>query len=244
MPDQNSSFIPKSGVKTVKRSQGTKRIYLLAYISYIFFFSVLFAVIGVYIYGATVNRSLDSLKTQMVEARQRFAVTEIENIKQLDQRLSTAERLLNESTAPSRLLPDIESIVSADIRFSGLTYEQLPNRQFKLELSGEADEFNEILAQKQLLGRSELLADADVVSYDYSVGGEGGGTGDVVLSFVLSDTRDLNDIAYMAPITVTTTTASDTENVVVEDSIEGTEDLETEESPAVVEEEASVTTPN
>lgn len=222
MPNENSSFIPKSGVKTVKRSQGTKQIYLLAYVSYIVFFSTLFAVIGVYIYGAMVDRSLSSLKQEMADARQRFAVGDIENIKQLDERLSTAERLLNESTAPSRLFLDIESIVSSKIRFSGLKYEQLINRQFLLELNGEAEEFNDIIAQELLAKNGGLLADAEVVEYDYSVTGEQGtsNSGEAVLTFVFSDTRNLSDIAYVAPEdAVTTSSASTTENVILDSSV-------------------------
>lgn len=220
MPDQNSSFIPKSGVKTVKRSQGTKQIYLLAYISYIVFFSTLFAVIGVYIYGATIDRSLSNTKTQMVAERQRFAVADIENIKQLDQRLSTAARLLSESTAPSRIFPDIESIVASNIRFSGMKYELLVNNQFKIELSGEAEEFNEIVGQRLLLGGSPLLAEAEVVEYDYSVSGDEGSanTGDAVLSFVFSDTRDISSIAYVPPAVVEEVSTT-TENVIINDSV-------------------------
>lgn len=225
MPEENSSFIPKSGVKTVKRSQSNKRIYLLAYISYTFFFSTLFAVIGVYIYGATVDRSLSSLKEQMVAERQRFAVAEIENIKQLDRRLSTAERLVNESTAPSRLFPDIERIVSSDIEFSGLSYEQLPNRKFILELEGKADEFNQIVAQQQLIKGSGLLSDARVVEYDYSVSGEEGSSisGDAVLTFVFADTRDLSSIAYVPQEEAVEIVASTT-NTVIEDSVTATGD--------------------
>lgn len=237
MPDQNSSFIPKSGVKTVKRSQGTKQIYLLAYISYIVFFSTLFAVIGVYIYGATIDRSLENTKAQMVAERQRFAVSDIENIKQLDQRLSTAQRLLSESTAPSRIFPDIESIVASNIRFSGMKYELLVNNQFKIELSGEAEEFNEIVSQKLLLKNSPLLAEAEVVEYDYSVSGEEGSAnrGDAVLSFVFSDTRDISSIAYVPPAVVEET-ATTTENVVIMDSVSA----EVADDTAVIEESAEV----
>lgn len=219
MPDQSSSFIPKSGVKTVKRSQGTKQIYLLAYISYIVFFSTLFAVIGVYIYGAVITRSLDSIKAEMVAERQRFAVSDIENIKQLDQRLSTAARLVNESTAPSRIFPDIENIVASNIRFSGMKYEQLLNRQFQIELNGEAEEFNEIIGQTILLENSPLLENAEVVEYDYSVSGDEGSrnTGDAVLTFVFADTRDITSIAYQAPEMMDT--SSSTENVIIDGSI-------------------------
>ena len=197
MPPQNSSFIPKSGVKTVQRVKTGRRIYVLAYISYIVFFSVLFAVIGVYIYGATVTRSLSTVKEQLVAEQSRFAVDDIDAIKILDQRLATSERLLNESAAPSRLFADIEAIVASNIYFSGMSYKELPNRQFELNLTGRANDFSDIIGQRDLLGNSSLLREATVVDFDYSVG-EGNALTAATLSFVFSDTRDLSDIAYEA----------------------------------------------
>ncbi len=200
MPPENASFIPKSGVKTVQRTRSSRRIYVLAYISYIVFFSTLFAVIGVYVYGATVSRSLASLKEQLVSERQKFSVVDIDEVKMLDKRLSTAKRLVEESSAPSRLFADIEAIVASNIYFSAMSYEQLPNRQFKLELTGRANNFSDIIAQRDLLGNSTLLRDAVVADYDYSVG-EGSGSsllGAATLSFVFSDTRDLSAISYAA----------------------------------------------
>lgn len=228
MPPTNGSFIPKSGVKTVQRTRGARRIYVLAYISYIVFFSTLFAVIGVYVYGVTVSRSLTSLKDQLIAERQRFSVTDIESVKMLDKRLSTAQQLLQESSAPSRLFTDIESIVASNIYFSAMSYRQLPNRQFSIELTGRANNFSDIIGQRNLLGSSALLQDATVVKYDYSVGAGTGGSvlGAATLSFIFSDTRDLSAIAY-APGNASVSSVVDISTPVDEVVIEGTS------SPAV-----------
>lgn len=199
MSPEGSSFIPKSGVKAVQRNRSTRRIYVLAYISYIVFFSTLFAVIGVYIYGVTVDRSLTSLREQLVTERQRFSVEDIESVRQLDNRLSTAKQLLDQSSAPSRIFSDIESIVASNIYFSGMTYERLPNNRFQIQLTGRANSFTDIIGQREFLGNSALLREATVVDYDYSVGGESGETsalGAATLTFIFSDTRDLSAIAY------------------------------------------------
>lgn len=201
MPEQGASFIPKSGVKTVQRTRSTKRVYLLAYVSYIVFFTTLFAVAGVYLYGATVDRSLASLKDQLAVERQRFAVSDIENIRRLDERIKTATRLLEESSAPSRIFSDIEAVVASNIYFSSMKYEHLPNRQFGLELVGRASDFNPVISQRAFLRGSPILQNAEVVAYDYSVAGQDGAgvsavSGNATLSFTFSDTRDLSLIAY------------------------------------------------
>lgn len=218
MPEQGASFIPKSGAKTVQRNRGTRRIYLLAYISYIVFFSTLFVVVGVYLYAATVNRSLSSLKEQLAVEQQRFAVSDIDQVKTFDKRMKEATRLLDESSAPSRIFSDIESIVASNIYFSSMSYEQLPNRQFEIELVGRAKNFNQLINQEDLLENSQLLKDATITAYDYGLGGgeEGALSGTASLSFTFSDTRDLSTIAYqvnssestvvVSPSSATTTT--------------------------------------
>ncbi len=235
MSPEGTSFIPKSGVKTVQKSRGTRRIYVLAYISYIVFFSTLFAVIGVYVYGATVNRSLTSLREQMVAEQQRFSLSEIDEMKNLHERLAKAKELLEQSAAPSRIFEDVESIVASNIYFSGMNYEVLPNRQFKIELIGRADNFNEIISQRDLLDNSALLQEATVVDYDYSVGeGESSSAlGLATLSFVFSDTRDIANIAYLpeeTSFTPAAEAATTTENVVLTETATSTASTETEDT--------------
>ncbi|MCB9818714.1 hypothetical protein H6788_00865 [Candidatus Nomurabacteria bacterium] len=232
MASEGTSFIPKSGVKTVQRTKSTRRIYILAYISYIVFFSTLFSVIGVYAYGAIVNRDVSSLRDQLVVERQRFSLGDIESIKQLHKRLATAEALLNNSSAPSRIFDDIEAIVASNIYFSGMHYQHLPNNKFQIDLTGRADNFTEIISQRNLLGNSSLLKEAKVIEYDYSIGGGEGGTnnllGSATLSFVFSDTRDISSIAYQPAqetgVVTNVEVGEDMENIVIIDSATSTTD--------------------
>jgi len=229
MAPEGSSFIPKSGVKTVQRTRGNRRIYVLAYISYIVFFSTLFSVIGVYLYGAMVSRELTSLREQLVVERQRFSLEEIEDVQRLDERLTTATQILNQSSAPSRIFGDIEAIVASNIYFSGFHYEHLPNNQFKIDLTGRADTFNEIISQRSLLGNSNLLKDATVVDFDYSVDEDTeavASLGQATFSFIFSDTRDISSIAYIPAQTEgdsSTQIPANAENIVVSGSATSTQ---------------------
>lgn len=220
MPEQGASFIPKSGEKKVQRNRGTRRIYLLAYISYIVFFSTLFVVVGVYLYGASVKHSLSSLKEQLTVEQGRFSVSDIDQVRHFDKRMREATRLLEESSAPSRIFSDIESIVAANIYFSSMSYEQLPNRKFSIELVGRATNFNQLINQKNLLNNSQILKDATITAYDYGLGEQGEVSGTASLSFTFADTRDLSTISYqpnatestviISSPTVSTTTAETT----------------------------------
>lgn len=220
MPEQGASFIPKSGVKKVQRNRGTRRIYLLAYICYIVFFSTLFVVVGVYLYAATVNRSLSTLKEQLSVEQQRFSVSDIEQVRLFDKRMREATRLLEESSAPSRIFSDVESIVASNIYFSSMTYEQLPGRRFQIELVGRATNFNQLINQKELIGNSEILQDATITAYDYGLGDEGNLTGAASLAFTFADTRDLSIISYQPNITESTVIISDSTSTTTREMVD------------------------
>lgn len=218
MGGQGSSFIPKSSARVATtRTRSTHRIYILSYISYIVFFGTLFAVAGVYLYSSSITRNLESLKAQLATERNRFSTADIETIKLLDKRLNTAAQLVNESAAPSAIFADIEKIVASNIQFSGIKYKYLPNRQYELALTGRAEEFNEVIWQRELLSGASILKDAKVTKYDYSVAGEDATT-DATLTFILTDTQPISLIPYvpegseetMATSTTTSTTEGGT----------------------------------
>ncbi len=205
MEGQGSSFIPKNTTRvSTSRTRGTHRIYILSYISYIVFFGTLFSVAGVFLYASSVDKSLESLKTQLVEQRNKFSATDIESIKLLDKRLNSAEQLVNESAAPSTIFEDLEKIVSESVYFSGASYKYLPNRQFEIALTGRAAGFNEVLWQQELLKGGNILKNAEISKYDYSVEGETEGskvsTGDAVLTFVISSTQPTSAIPYVPTV--------------------------------------------
>ena len=197
MPDQSTSFIPKSGARAVTRTRVTHRIYLLSYISYIVFFGTLFAVAGIYLYASNIQRSLESLKSQLMTERSRFSTEQIEGIKALDRRLTMANQMLNDSSAPSKIFSDIELIVASNIRFSGMKYAYLGGNQYELEITGQAEEFNEVVWQRELLRNSSILQTATVSEYDYGVAGEDGQTtGNSTITFLITDTSPTSLIPY------------------------------------------------
>lgn len=204
MPEQSSSFIPKAGTGPVRPTRGVRRIYLLSYASNIVFFSVLFAVIGIYIYAALVDRSLTEVKSQLETAQSRFSVNDIERVKKLDERLKTAATILNESTAPSELFAAVEKVVASNIVFTAMTYKQLPNKQFALSLTGQAEDFDQIIKQSEIIQDDDLLGGAKITNYDYSLAGDQDApvlTGQATLTFVFNDMSNISEISYNPTVT-------------------------------------------
>lgn len=234
MPDQNSSFIPKNVNRVERRSRGTHRIYLLSYLSYVFFFGTLIAVVGIYFYAVQVEAQLTNVKSDLDAARTRFSDRDIETIRALEKKLLSANQLLGEAAAPSRIFADIESVASSDIQFSAFKYDRLPGQQFKVVLEGKADDFNQMIYQRELMESSTLFKNADVVEYDYNLAEAGGSNpnglqtlpkGRAVLSFLFSDTLAVAAIPYVPEesevlvdnvVTAVSGTATTTEDTAVE----------------------------
>ncbi|OGG85869.1 hypothetical protein A2392_00435 [Candidatus Kaiserbacteria bacterium RIFOXYB1_FULL_46_14] len=207
MEGQGSSFIPKNSARVSNvRTRGPHRIYVLSYVSYVVFFGTLFAVAGVFLYASSVNRSVTSIKDQLVTEQSRFSTSDIEMVKLLDLRLKNTEKLVNESAAPSKIFADLESVVADNISFSAMKYKYLPNGQYELALTGRAGDLNEVLWQKDLLKNAGILKDATVSKYDYSVQGESGGalvSGNTTLTFIITDTKPASMIPYTADVVET-----------------------------------------
>ncbi len=122
-----------------------------------------------------------------------------------------------------------------------MTYGQLPNRQFEIELVGRATNFNQLINQEDLLENSQLLKDATITAYDYGLGGgEEELSGTASLSFTFADTRDLSVISYQpnvneSTVVVTPPSATTTvETATSEASSQATTTSETTEDSVVV----------
>lgn len=206
MVDSNASFIPKNTQRIQKRVRTTYRIYLLSYLSYVFFFGTLIAVIGVYFYAIQVQNNLESVKADLESARLAFSAEDIEGVRSMEKRLLVANQLLNQMAAPSRIFTELEKIVADNVKFIRFSYEALPNQQAKITLTGKADHFNQILYQRDLMNSSLLFADAPSITFDYAGSALGGETAeteatpeitdDVMLTFVVNNDISTSIIPY------------------------------------------------
>jgi hypothetical protein len=172
MADSNASFIPKNTQRIQKRVRTTRRIYLLSYVSYIVFFGTLIAVAGTYFYAIQVNSSLTTIRNDLTAARQLFSESDIEKIRNLEKRLLVANQLLSELNSPSSIFKDIEQNVAENIQFISFLYEHQPNQKAKLTLEGKAKEFNQVLFQRDLMNRSEIFKNSNIIQFDYALADE------------------------------------------------------------------------
>ena len=240
MADQAASFIPKNSKRADRRVRTTKRIYLLSYISYVAFFGALIATAGTYLYANQVENELSNIKQQVQEERQRFASNEVvDELKLLDHQLKMVTELVETSAAPSSIFEVLETVTASNISFSALSYEYLPNRQYEIMLTGQAENFNQILYQEELMGDHPLLANGRIVSYDYSLKEDEGSSaenisGFATLTFIFSDTNNASEIPYVPDVSFSedSQTEAAVENIVGEVTVTTDSEGETETGSA------------
>ncbi len=233
MADSNASFIPKNTQRIQKRVRTTYRIYLLSYLSYVFFFGTLIAVIGTYLYAVQVNNGLKAIKTDFDTARQVFSESDIEGVRQLEKRLLTADQLLSQSAAPSRVFEEVEKIVAENIQFIRFSYEALPNQKAMLSLTGKAEDFNQILYQRDLMNGSLLFEAAPDLQFDYAAAPpeeEEDGTpieapvgGETTLTFIVSNEISTSLIPYQPQAVDSANLVTEVRSVEVDSSQEAIE---------------------
>lgn len=161
-----TSFIPKNANK-VRKPRVSKRIYIFSYISYVFFFGTLLAVIGVYVYSIQVKNTLAEQKDVLARERAAFSESDIEQVRELEKRILLAERLLDESSAPSKIFGALESVIVDTMHLTELTYERADDNSYMLTFVGGVDSFDSAMFQRDLFATVPLLANSVVSEFSY-----------------------------------------------------------------------------
>lgn len=151
-----SSFIPKEVTKKpIRKAGGINLINLIATILLVF--SILSAV-GVFLYKIYLARSLESKQDALAQAEQAFDRDLIEELSNLDRRLSSGEGLLDSHVAISLLMDRLEEITSQAVRFTSFNY-SLQEGGIVISMEGEATSFGAVAHQSDVIGASREFKD-------------------------------------------------------------------------------------
>lgn len=164
---QQASFIPKNTHKQKRTVRTTKRIYIISYLSYVFFFGTIAVVLGSYLYGIQVDKAVEIKKQELLDKESRFDDSHLAYVRDLEKRINTAEDLVNQSHAPSKLFSALEDSVVETALFDSFTYGEDENGQLVAEFSGNTDDFDNAIFQREVIAKNKILADAEVSEFKY-----------------------------------------------------------------------------
>lgn len=196
-----ASFIPKNTTR-VKKPRTSRRIYVFSYISYILFFGTLLTVAGTYLYSRHIENQMAAVQEQLASEQARFSQSDIEQVRALEKRLIVAERLLEETNAPSRIFDAMEATVVNPVRFVNFSYLREPDNNVVMTFAGLTDTFDAAIFQRELMEAVPGLDSLDVAEFSYSELGSGDDSGAGIvgdqLTMVLEATANASIFAYEA----------------------------------------------
>lgn len=167
--NQGGSFIPRQTTGSNVRKKVRKRIYVLAYVTYVFFFGVMLIAGGLFVWDYQLNRSLDSVRLALNEERNAFSQSDIERIRELDQQLQLVEELLDTHPAPSRVLAALSETVLQNITLSefSINSDEDALDSYTVSFTGTAPNFSALLFQREVFAANPILAAADIAELTY-----------------------------------------------------------------------------
>lgn len=168
---QSGSFIPQQR-KTVTRTP-RRRVYLIGYFVYIPFFGVLVTAAVMAVWNWQLNNALAVQQRALNEERSSFKQSDMILVREMDETLSVISYVLNQQPAVTRLLTALEettvgSIQIKNFEISSTNAERTLSDSVLVTYTGSTDNFDAVLAQRDVMMENEILKNASVMDISYT----------------------------------------------------------------------------
>jgi len=160
MNPQGTSFIPQRPAAGKVKNRGVRKIYILAYISYVLFFGSAIAAAGTFFFTLTVDSQLAYQKGLLAAERDKFSESDIQSVRELEERMSIAQDRMNKHISVVSIFEALEQSAVQAIRFTSFVYERPNDNAPRVTWIGSAEKFNTIIFQREILQQNPVLAGA------------------------------------------------------------------------------------
>lgn len=158
---QGISFIPKQPTGGSVRKRTVRKVYVLAYISFVLFLGTLVAAGGTFIYKLSVESTLEEQQNKLIEERDQFSPAQIESLRALDTRLEEAQGILDGHISVHRIFEVLEAVTVSTVQIVGFDIMRTDSGSVELIISGLTKEgFEALLFQKEISERDSIFNDA------------------------------------------------------------------------------------
>ncbi len=165
MPNnQGSSFIPKAPIKTKAKPKGVRKVYIMTYVSFVFFVGVMVASAGVWFFQLHVKTSMQNTQQQLSEERGRFPDEDYERIRELDTRMRATSQLFNRNISLVPFFVALENNVVDKLLFTDFEYERSVGGGMKITASAVTEDFNSALYQREVFANHDVLSSMGIDS--------------------------------------------------------------------------------
>lgn len=167
---QTTSFIPKKSLVEVKKPT-SKGVGILTFVSILILIGTIVSSVLVYIYVKKLNTDVLAKKNSLSKAQDAFEPTVIENLKELDTRITTASEILQNHVTVS---PIIINILNANTlrkvqytKFNHLLNGSGKTAKIQVKLSGKAESLPYVALQSKKLSEVKYVGNpifSDIVT--------------------------------------------------------------------------------
>ncbi len=238
MNPQGTSFIPQRPVQSQATKKVVRKVYVLTYVSYVLFFGTVISAIGMLAYGKMLDSQLTVQKERLVEEEKKFDPTQIDAVRQLDNKIKTAAERMNMHLSVLPFFEALEQNISEQLLLKTFKYTRENDAAPQVELTGEVEVLNSLVFQREVLQSNPVLKGGEfsqvALASSPLVDAEGFASEDYVttISFSLNKSIDASQLLYQPRVVFAEEVqdaAAETQAVETESEVQD-EDLEEEVS--------------
>lgn len=192
------SFIPKQPTTGKVKKRQVRKIYVLAYLSYVMFFGVLIASVGIFFYEISTRAQLEDEKENLVALKSTFSNSDFERVKSLEKQLQQADTLLNRHVSVVSIFEALESATLSSVLLSDFSLSR-ETGDVTMVLAANTDDFNSVLFQREMYEKNSILDGLIFSEPEMVVANINEGisvTSEKVVSFNLEKMFTLDEIVY------------------------------------------------
>lgn len=160
-PKFNTSFIPKKPTASIQGtvSSGEKGINFITLLATVIFLAAVLFAAGVFMYKLTIEQRISQQLSDLEKVRQSFEPNFISQATRLNERIVSAQRILNKHLSPSSIFELLEEFTLQTVAFKSFDFQNNIDGDVMIKGQGEGDSFRSIVLQSDEFGRTGFLRD-------------------------------------------------------------------------------------
>ena len=161
---ESTSFIPQRPTKGKVKARSVRKVYVLAYISYVLFFGTVLAAGATFFYQSLTERQLEAQKSALAAERERFNQADIAAVRELDRRMDVAKQRINNHISVLSIFDALEISAVQTLRFTKFNYQRVGDAEPLISLAGTTGRFDSVIFQREVLASNPIFIDSEIVS--------------------------------------------------------------------------------
>ena len=155
-----TSFIPKKSM-VVERSAPSKPVSFASVISIFALFTMVLSSGGLYFYKDILNKNIIQMKKDLDTAKNRFELSKINQLQDLDKRLNASKDILARHIAISPVFKALQDVTMKTVRYTKFSYSlgDDKNTKITIKMSGVALGYRSVALQSDLFTENKHLID-------------------------------------------------------------------------------------